>query len=139
MTCYFATFESNGGGFVVTFPDVPEAITEGDDRDEARANAQDALEVALLTYVLDGLEFPKSVATVGEPISISARVAVKIAFIEAFRDSGITRVDLAQRLGKGENEVRRMLDPYHHTKLSSMENGLRLLGKQLVISVQDAA
>lgn len=139
MTCYFAKFEPNGDGFVVTFPDVPEAITEGDDRDEARANAQDALEVALLTYVLDGLELPKSVTTVGEPISISARVAVKIAFIEAFRDSGITRVDLAQRLGKGENEVRRMLDPYHHTKLSSMENGLRLLGKQLVISVQDAA
>lgn len=139
MTCYFATFEPNGDGFIVTFPDVPEAITEGDDLAEARANAQDALEVVLLTYVLDGQALPMPLATVGEPISVSARVAVKIAFIDAFRNSGLTRVELAHRLDKGENEVRRMLDPYHHTKLSSMETGLRTLGKQLVITVQDAA
>lgn len=139
MTCYFATFQPNGDGFIVTFADVPEAITEGDDLDEARANAQDALEVALLTYVLDEQELPVPLSTTGEPVAVSARTAVKIAFIEAFRHSGMTRVELARRLGKGENEVRRMLDPYHHTKLSSMEAGLRSLGKQLVISVQDAA
>jgi antitoxin HicB len=46
---YFAKFEPDEGGFLVTFTDVPEAITGGKDRAEALANAQDALEVALLT------------------------------------------------------------------------------------------
>jgi antitoxin HicB len=31
------------GGFTVTFPDVPEAITEGDTAAEARERAEDAL------------------------------------------------------------------------------------------------
>ena len=139
MTCYFATFEPDEGGFLVTFPDLPEAMTGGKDRAEALANAQDALEVVLLTYLQDGKAFPPAAATVGEPIAISADVEVKIAFIEAFRASGLTRVALAARMGKQETEIRRMLDPYHTTKLASMEAGLRVLGKQLIVSVRDAA
>ena len=34
---------------------------------------------------------------------------------------------------------RRMLDPYHPTKLKSIEAGLRVLGKRLVVTVEDAA
>jgi antitoxin HicB len=35
------------GGFIVTFPDVPEAITQGEDEHDARRHARDALESAL--------------------------------------------------------------------------------------------
>jgi len=35
------------GGFVVTFPDVPEAVTQGDTVGEAMAMASEALELAL--------------------------------------------------------------------------------------------
>lgn len=35
------------GGFVVSFPDVPEAHTQGAEKDEALAQAVDALETAL--------------------------------------------------------------------------------------------
>ena len=38
------------GGYVVTFPDVPEAITQGDTIDEALDHAIDALETALTFY-----------------------------------------------------------------------------------------
>lgn len=46
------------GGFVVTFPDVPEAITQGEDRDEALLCAVDALETALSFYVDDRRHLP---------------------------------------------------------------------------------
>ena len=36
-----------GGGFVVTFRDIPEAITQGDTLEEARAEAADALLTAM--------------------------------------------------------------------------------------------
>ena len=37
------TPEEQEGGFVVTFPDVPEAITQGDDVTDARRQAADCL------------------------------------------------------------------------------------------------
>ena len=39
------------GGFTATFRDVPEAITEGDTREEALLRAEDALESALEMYI----------------------------------------------------------------------------------------
>ena len=53
-----------GGGFVVTFADVPEAITGGGDRAEALTMAEDALATALAGYVLEHRAIP----TPGGPI-----------------------------------------------------------------------
>lgn len=136
---YFASLAKDEDGWLITFPDVPEAISGGATETEARANAQDALEVALLTYVLDGRALPQPETKVGTSVAVSAAVAVKIAFISAFRASGLTRVEVAKRLNKQEGEIRRMLDPYHNTKLATLEAGLAVLGKELVVSVRDAA
>ena len=46
------------GGFVVTFPDVPEAVTGGGNRAEALAMAEDAFAVALAGYVHEGWDIP---------------------------------------------------------------------------------
>jgi predicted RNase H-like HicB family nuclease len=52
MLAYAATLtpDEEDGGFVVTFRDVPEAITQGGTLDEALHNAADALTVALEFY-----------------------------------------------------------------------------------------
>lgn len=39
------------GGYFVTFPDIPEAMTQGDSYDEALEMAKDVLESALEFYV----------------------------------------------------------------------------------------
>ena len=46
------------GGFVVTFPDVPEAITQGDTIEECLAEAIDCLEEAIATHISEGLKVP---------------------------------------------------------------------------------
>jgi antitoxin HicB len=47
---YGAEFErGDRSGIVVSFPDVPEAITQGDDEIDAREMAEEALGLALLT------------------------------------------------------------------------------------------
>ncbi len=58
------------GAFVVTFPDVPEAITGGRDRAEALTMAEDALATALAGYVLEQRAIPAP----GEPIDHQAPV-----------------------------------------------------------------
>ena len=51
MFNYPATLTKDGGTFLVTFRDVPEAITFGADKEEALLNAVDALETGLSFYV----------------------------------------------------------------------------------------
>jgi predicted RNase H-like HicB family nuclease len=48
------------GGFTVTFHDVPEAITEGDTREEALLRAEDALESALAMHIAAEEPLPTS-------------------------------------------------------------------------------
>ena len=48
MAFFIARFDpAPEGGFTVTFPQVPSIVTEGDDFDEALANAHEALDAGL--------------------------------------------------------------------------------------------
>lgn len=139
---FAARFEPDPeGGYLVTFPDVAEAITSGATMAEARANAAEALGLALRGIVALGRPLPSSTAR-GEdlyPISVEPDVAMKLALVEAFRDSGMSKTELAARLGKAETEARRILDPDHPTKLATMQAALAAFGKTVVITVRDAA
>lgn len=129
------------GGYLVTFPDVPEAITQGDDMADAVESAVDALGVALRGRLADGKAMP-SPAAKGETliaVPVDAETALKIAVIEAFAASGLSKVEFARRLGKSPNEPYRILDPDHPTKLGVLKDALAVLGKQVIVSVRDAA
>jgi antitoxin HicB len=138
---YHARFElGDERGIVVTFPDVPEAITEGGDETEARAMAEEALALALLSYPQRGLPLPVPREHGADlvPIIVAPEDAAKLAVLDAWRQAGVSKSDLARRLGKDEKEVRRILDPMHRAKLSALEAALRALGRRLVISTEAA-
>ena len=128
-------------GIVVSFPDVPEAITQGRDMADARMMAEEALGLALLTYPERGLALPSARARGRDLIAIGVtpQVAAKLAVLEAFHKSGMSKVELAKRLGKDEKEIRRILDPRHDTKLPALTAALGALGHRLVIGVEKAA
>ena len=52
----------------------------------------------------------------------------------AFRESGLTGVAFAERLGRHEKIVRRMLDPDHATKIEMIDAALVSLGRRLVLT-----
>jgi antitoxin HicB len=138
---YHARFErGDENGIVVTFPDVPEAITQGADEADARAMAEDALALALLSYPRRGLPLPVPAHQGGDLLSIFLKPedAAKVAVLDAWRQAGISKSEFARRLGKDEKEVRRILDPMHPTKLSALEAALRSLGRRLVVGVEAA-
>lgn len=128
-------------GVVVTFPDVPEAVTEGRDEMEARAMAEEALGLALLTYPLRGLPLPKARAAGKKLVVVSPApdVAAKLAVLDAVRAAGMSKAEFARLIGKDEREARRILDPRHPTKLPTLADTLARLGKRLVISVEDSS
>src|SRR5262249_12494855 len=97
--------------------------------------------MALLGYLAQGRSLPKPKARGRAlvPVAVAPDVAAKLAVLEAFMEAGINKVDLARRLGKDEKEVRRILDPRHPTKLPTLTEALRVLGKRLVVAVEKAA
>ena len=136
---YAALFEptEKEGGFVVTFPDVPEAITEGDDMTDAREMAADALGMVLLTYLEQGKALPEAKAS-GTMVAPDPDTAAKIAVIETFKAAGISRTELARRIGKDEKEIRRALDPDVSTKLPLLVQVLAAMGQRLVVGLEAA-
>lgn len=136
---YPATFEptERDGGYVVTFADVPEAITEGDGVADARAMASDALGMVLLTYLEQGTPLPQPGAH-GIMITPDPETAAKIALIETFKAAGISRSELARRLGKDEKVARRLLDPDEASKLPAMSEALAAMGQRLMIGIEAA-
>ena len=139
---YRASFESGDrrGNIVVTFPDVPEVVTQGRGEADARAMAEEALGLGLLSYLVRGKLLPKSRAKGRNlvDIAVAPDVAAKLAVLESFAAAGISKSELARRIGKDEKEVRRILDPKHPTKLPALTAALRALGKRLVVGVMEA-
>jgi antitoxin HicB len=129
------------GGYLVTFPDVPEAITGGETLAEARSNAVEALGLALRGVLTMGRSLPSTRARGAGLIAIAVdpTTALKLAVVEAFNESGLSKSELARRLGRVETEARRILDPDHPTKLPLLQEALAILGKDIIVSVRDAA
>jgi len=136
---YHANLDSDpDGGFNVTFPDVPEAITAGDDEQEALANAQDALGLSLRCRIKDNEELPVPNYKNGVSVTTDAWDTLKLSVMLCFKQSGMSKTELAARLGKNESEARRILDPLHFTKLQTLEQALRAMNKSVIVIVQDA-
>ena len=60
------------GGYTVLVPALPEVVTEGDTREEAMANAREAIELILEVYREDGRDIPDDVQTEIEHLTIAA-------------------------------------------------------------------
>ncbi len=135
------TPDETDGGFVVTFLDVPEAITQGDDLSDALFQASDALEEAIAGRIRRGDPIPEpSDARRGEHVvPVPALTAAKAALYLALQEAGISKSELAARLDCDEKEVRRLLDPKHSSKLSGIQKALAVLGKAIALRLIDEA
>lgn len=59
MECvYYALLTKEDEGYVITFPDIPGAISEAEDLEDALKNAREVLEIFMHVYEKEGLQFP---------------------------------------------------------------------------------
>lgn len=126
------------GGVLATFPDVPEAITHGHDREDTIRSAQEALAVALFGYLKEGRKLPTAKRRSGTLVAPQATDILKIAVVEAWMESGISKSEFARQLGVDEKEARRILDPDSATKADRLEEALTVLGRKLHIAIEAA-
>ena len=127
------------GTVLVTFPDIPEALTEGGTEREALAEAEDCLIAALGGYIQARRTIPRPSPAHGRTlVPLPALIAAKLALYRTMRAKGIGNTALAERLGVTEGAVRRLVDTDHRSHIGQVEAALHALGQRLVIATQAA-
>lgn len=137
MLNYPVILTPDDGTVLVTFPDVPEAITFGADEGEALLQAVDALESALSVYVAERAPLPvPSKAKRGQhTVRPSALEGAKLGVYQAMTEQGIKKSELARRLGWHMPQVDRLFDLRHASRLDQIEAAARVLGKHLELRI----
>jgi antitoxin HicB len=121
------------GGYTVTFPDIPEAISCGTGIEDALDHAKDALESAMDFYFDDKRPVPapskpkRGQHTVELPASVSA----KVILLNEMACQKVRPAELARRLKVRPQEVTRLIDLRHSTKIDGIAGALKALGKTL--------
>lgn len=140
---YPALFErTDKSKILITFPDIDEAVSQGDDERDAMEMAQDAL----VTWFAHCIRHGKPINPASRPrsrkyrmVDVPAMVAVKVELYMAFHAAGITKAELGRRLGIPKTNVDRLFDFKNHTRLDQLEAAFRALGKELSIHISEAA
>lgn len=125
------------GGYTVTFRDIPEAITEGDTLEEAEEMALDALVTAMEFYFDGGRPVPApSKPKAGERcVALPASVAAKVHLLNARLASSLSSADIARAMGVKPQELTRVFDLAHATKIDTLAAALKVLGYELNLEV----
>ncbi len=133
--------DSEEGGFVVRFIDLPEAITQGENVENALLEAADCLEEAIANRIALNLPIPdpSRIESDRHPVALPARMAAIAALSQAIHDNGISRIELAEKLGRDEKEIRRLLEPHDSGLIPDIETALHAMGRKLIVGVETAA
>lgn len=126
------------GGFVVQCRDLPEVITQGDNRESALEAAEGALQAAIETRITDreAIPLPSKPQSREVTVALPLTTAMKATVYWAMREKDINQSALARALNINEKEVRRMLDPDHPSKATTLEQALHHLGKRVVVGIE---
>ena len=136
MFDYPVILTSDDGTVLVTFPDVPEAITFGANEEEALSHAVDALETALSFYVDDRKPLPVPSLQPGLPtVRPSALESIKLAVYREMLVQGIRNAELARRLGWKAPQVDRLFDLNHASRLDQLEAAAKALGRHIDVTL----
>lgn len=131
---YPINLEPCEGGYFVSFPDIPEALTQGDTREEALEMGLDALVTSFDFYFEDNRSVPAPGDITGDFVEVPLSVAAKVMLLNAFVDAGLTQVELANRMGVKKQEVTRIFDLHHTTKIDTIQKAMSALGKRLELT-----
>lgn len=125
------------GWWLVRFPGIPEALTEGETEAEARRNAVDCVVAALEGYMKAGKPLPRRGAghAGADRAVLPSLVTAKLAVYETMRARGWSKLRLAKELGMPENSVRRLLDLRHSSHMWIIDEALAKMNAELSVDL----
>jgi antitoxin HicB len=134
---HFTLERQENGWWLVRFPGIPEALTEGETEEEARANTVDCAVTALEGYMKAGKPLPREGAghSGSDRAVLPSLITAKLAVYETMLGRGWSKLRLAKELGMPENSVRRLLDLRHESRMWIIDEALAKMNAELPIDL----
>ena len=139
MLLYPATIRPDGKTFTLIFPDIPGAHTNGDSKADVLAHAPDALHTAISMLMEKNLDIPErgklrrgaALAGLGSVTSDA-----KVGLYKALRSRGVRKAELARRMGIHKQQIDRLLDIDHASRIEQLEAAFAALQMRLTVNIQ---
>jgi antitoxin HicB len=138
MLVYPAIFTQDDNTIMVTFPDIEDAFTCGDDYDDALFMANDVLPFVIQhIYFEDGktIPMPSPVQEGQVSIALDETASMKVMLHNEMIKQHVIKAELARRMNIAPQHIKRLLSPKMPTKLSTLSAAFAALGKRLDIRV----
>jgi len=140
MVGYWITLEPDDNDtLLVRCPQLPIVVTYGEDEEAASRHALDAIETALASMIADGEDIPREAGKGDLFVPLSLQAALKLSLYWAIRDAGISRAELARRLGWNRESVDRLFRLAHGSRIAQIEAAFAALGRTLDVRIGKAA
>lgn len=125
------------GGFVITFPDFPEAISQGETVTDCLMEAKDCLDEALALRIDEKLEvpLPSNHADFKYKVSPSLEMIFKVLMYLSIKESNLSSQELADQLNLDKTSLENMINPRQNIELSLFERIFNFLGKDISINL----
>lgn len=124
-------------GRIITFKDIPEATAWVGDNEDIRKAAERSLLIAVEIYADGDRIVPNPSEKEDDEILISlpASVVTKVLLLNTMIEQRVSQVKLADLMGVPRQQITRLVDLKHTTKLDALQKTLNFLGKELTITL----
>jgi antitoxin HicB len=122
-------------GYFVRFPDIEEAVTQGETIDDCLINAAEVLSLVLDHRITQGQPIPKPSRIRGARMvspDAKTQAAILIRMVRGKRPVS----EVARALETSWPSAQRLEDPKHWPSLRQLEKAASALGKRLVLSLE---
>ena len=129
--------KDTNGSLLLTFPDIPEAVTSAHNVKKALILAREALESALEFYFEDGraVPMPGTPKRGQQTVTLPASMSAKVLLLNEMLAQNVRPADLARLLGTTPQAVNRLTNLRHSTKIDGLVEAFQALGKKLELRV----
>ncbi len=129
----------DNGTLLVTCPALPEVTTFGENEANAIHHAVSAIEEAIAARMAAGEDVPEGHQRGPRLVRLPALTVLKVELYRQLREAGMTRAELARRLGWKRESVDRLFRLDHASRLEQIETAFAALGQAVSVSVHAAA
>lgn len=139
MFNYFATvdFDEETNSYEISFVDFPDIQGVAYCEEDIELEAADTLTTGLADFISSRTLIPAPTKCDNEAIEIHLPIlsCLKIALHNAIIQTDTRKADLARKLNLNSQQIDRLLDIEHASKIDALEQALYLLGYEVKVTV----
>lgn len=128
-------YDENEKRYTVSFPDLAEAITEGETYEETCFNAAEVLTLTLEARADENIDIPQP-STIKKAELIAPSAKVQAALLMRWAKGDHTTAEVARLLNTSWPAIARLEDPHHWPNLRQLERAANAIGQRLIITLE---